>query len=107
MKYLAVALTHRGLDRRIGLLLRLGRLLAGAHRGGLRRRLALLVGALADLEALDHVVRDEVSVDDLALVRVLCVAVPDSVVVVPVGLAAATHVELDNNLCKMEIVTDV
>ena len=42
---LAVALTHRGLDRRIGLLLRLGRLLAGAHRGGLRRRLALLVGA--------------------------------------------------------------
>ena len=63
--------------------------------------------ALANLEALDHVVRDEVSVDDLALVRVLCVAVPDSVIVVPVGLAAATHVELDNNLCKMEIVTDV
>ena len=39
-----------------------------------------------------------VVVDDVALVRVLGVAVADGVVVVAVGLAAAAHVELHNDL---------
>merc|ERR1719333_2124704 len=92
-----------GGDRRLGLLLGFGRPFRSAVGGRLGGRLALLVGALADLEALNRVVRDEVVVDDVAIVRVLGVAVPNGVVVVAVGLAAAAHVELDDHLAPLDL----
>merc|ERR1719379_1707356 len=62
-------------DGCLGLLLGALSIFRALHGVRLRRRLALLVRALADLEALDRVRRNIVGVDDVALGGVLGVAV--------------------------------
>merc|ERR550537_1323301 len=92
-----------GGDGGLALFLGPGGVLPPLHGMRLGRSLALLVRALADLEALDRVGRDKVVVDDVALGGVLGVAVADGVVKRRVLLAAAAHVERNHDLAALDL----